>query len=432
MTRAIATLALSAILALSLPARTGVSAFPAYDAATVPIYVQWLRVDPQHPHTLFVGGRFWCQYGGVTQPACLPFIMRSTDGGLRWTDLRPALARLTIGPGGPFLSDPSVDYEVTPIVIAADGRYVYMDVTAFGSPSSNAAYVLRSLDAGLHWQAIPTHGWIGLGGCGSGLQDVTLSPVTPGRLYVETVGMGGVCGGVARSDDAGRTLHDVANPSTIVFCYGGCRSWGALVTDPTRPKTVYANVTNYAPIVNPPVPAYAARSDDAGLHWSVVMTPTASPPLQTFIVGTDPHEGALLVGQTRDKGVPATRRYLSADEGRTWRVASCPGDLHGTCPAFSVDNVFGAGAAYGFVNNGLYRFHGGGPAVARLALSARLPFATAALIDVGAGQQAGAPLYLLVNAVRGSIHGALYRSTDGGHTWRRLLAGPFPLSCSAC
>ena len=162
------------------------------------------------------------------------------------------------------------------------------------------------------------------------------------------------------------------------------------------------------------------------------MTPTASPPLHTFVVSTDTHEGSLLVGQAQDRGVPADRRYLSADEGRTWRVATCPGDLHGVCPAFTVDNVFGAGASYAFIDNGIYRFHGGGPALARLALSDRLPFTTTTLLAVGAGQQAGAPVYALVNAARGPLHGLLYRSTDGGHTWHRLLAGAFPLSCDAC
>src|SRR5689334_14370785 len=96
--------------------------------ATAPVYLQWLRVDSNHPRTLFVDGRFGCPHWleGVT---CLKLIMRSTDGGLHWTDLIPTFAHLRLGPGrgGALLSDPTIDYEVTPIVIAADGQHVYLD-----------------------------------------------------------------------------------------------------------------------------------------------------------------------------------------------------------------------------------------------------------------------------------------------------------------
>ena len=130
--------------------------------------------------------------------------------------------------------------------------------------------------------------------------------------------------------------------------------------------------------------------------------------------------------------MPADRRYLSLDEGRTWRAAACPGDLHGLCPTFTVENVFGAGASYGFVHDGVYRFHGGGPAGARLALSARLPFSTAALIDVGAGMHAGDPIYLLGHGTSGGMHNLLYRSMDGGRHWQRLLMSAFPLPAPGC
>src|SRR5271157_3182694 len=92
---------------------------------------------------------------------------------------------------------------------------------------------------------------------------------------------------------------------------------GAVVADPSRRDTVYSNLANVGTDVVPPYqPAFAARSDDAGLTWSFVMTPTARPPLRAYAVGTDPHEGMLLVGVGYGPKVPADRRYLSADEGR--------------------------------------------------------------------------------------------------------------------
>ena len=105
--------------------------------------------------------------------------------------------------------------------------------------------------------------------------------------------------------------------------------------------------------------------------------------------------------------------------------------MRGQCPTFTVDNVFGAGAAYGFVpaspdgrvRSGVYRFHGSGVAVARLALSARLPVRVEDLLDVQAGTRAGDPIYLLSSGVQGTMHGLLWRSADGGRTWRRLLDG---------
>lgn len=402
-------------------------------AAVTPVYLQWLRVDSNHPQTLFVGGRFSCpQYvtDFMSDQACPPFVMRSIDGGLHWVGLRRAIGHV-VNQDDPLLSISPLDYLLSPPVIGADGQHIYIDVVVNGGASFNAAYVLRSHDAGLHWQRLPIHRYVEQSGAcgGNGLQDVTPSPVQPGRLYAESVG--DTCASVASSDDDGSTFRDVANPSTLIYCPGGCGSWGGLVADPVRPNTVYANITNYLPLTQT-VPAYVARSDDAGLHWSVVMTPTASPPLQTFTVTSDPHEGTLLVGRTQDTGVPADRRYLSADAGRSWRIATCPGDWQGVCPAVTVDHVFGAGASYGFVANGVYRFHGGGPAVARQHLGAPLPFTTAALLDVGAGHHAGDPLYALARGVRGPEHGLLYRSSDGGHTWQRLLAGPFPLHCAAC
>jgi hypothetical protein len=88
-----------------------------------------------------------------------------------------------------------------------------------------------------------------------------------------------------------------------------------------------------------------------------------------------------------------------------------------------VDNVFGAGAAYAFINNGIYCFHGSGPAEARLRRSAPLPVRVGDLLEVQAGTRPGDPIYLLGKGTRGTMTGLLYRSTDGGKSWHRLLDG---------
>jgi len=71
----------------------------------------------------------------------------------------------------------------------------------------------------------------------------------------------------------------------------------------------------------------------------------------------------------------------------------------------------------------------------RLSLSDRLPCRGADLLDAGGGAHAGDPAYLLCQASKGQrtklsamlpVHsdttrvGTLYRSTDGGASWRKL------------
>ena len=76
------------------------------------------------------------------------------------------------------------------------------------------------------------------------------------------------------------------------------------------------------------------------------------------------------------------------------------------------------------MRDGVYPFHGAGPAGLRLGLSNSLPFRhTADLLDVAAGAHVGDPIYLLGRSVSGNVHGLLYRSVDGGKIWQRLAAG---------
>lgn len=416
--------AVSALLGLAASPQLARPVAPRSSANALPMYVQWLRVDTLHPRTLFLGGRFTCtRYLDGQQ--CPLWVIRSTDGGMHWSDLRGSISHEIALFYDPFFASPSVDYELSPVVIARDGKHVYMDAFVSGSASSSYGYVISSSDGGLDWRRI---GGSSCGGSdeGGGVSNVSVSPIRANRVYVVDNGGGGEVCGIDHSNNAGKSFMIGRNPATLIPCPRGCYPWGALVADLARVNTVYANVLSAA--TDPMSPAYVARSDDAGLHWSLVMTPTA-PPLRTFSVSTDPHEGTQLVGQTQDKDVPADRRYLSRDEGRTWRVATCPGDLDGACPAFTLDNVFGAGASYGFVRDGVYRFHGGGRAEARLRIvSARLPARTADLIDVGGGTQAGEPVYLLARGVTGMQHGLLYRSLDGGHSWQPLPVALSPTS----
>lgn len=405
--------------AMAAPVAKSHGAAPRTPAA-VPVYVQWLRVEMHRPRTLFVGGTLKCANSTLAH-ICPSWIMRSTDGGNTWADLSEALG-----------TDRAFGvYALSPVTIADDGRHLFIAATwDGGSPASEFHGIVRSGDGGLTWQSSGQPGSYG-GGYGR----LALSPVDNRRLYaVDDSGNGGGSY-VVFSDDYGATWHPAGNPGSLAGPSSGAGPgpYGLLFADPTRLNTVYANVADYRETTNGAGytvsylhPDFAARSDDKGVHWTMVMTPTVSPSLQTFTISGDPHEGSLLVGRTADAGVPADRRYLSGDAGATWTGATCPGDAGGTCPALTVDNVFGAGAAYGFVHDGIYPFHEGGAAGARLGISSNLPFHTADLIDVGAGTRAGDPVYLLGQGVRANVHGLLYRSTDGGKSWQALPAGVLP------
>jgi len=254
---------------------------------------------------------------------------------------------------------------IDPVVIAPDGRHLYLGVAQDGiSPGSAGLGILTSADGSLHWDGVWAEEPYG------GHFDPTPDPFASGRFYaVYDLGENGPAAvDYTAATGAGQTL---GNPGGAA---GDCRNYfycpyipgDALVADPLHPHTLYDSVVYHTNVYPGPF-AFAARWDGSGTRWTMVMTPTAT--LRTFRVGADPHEGPVIVAQTTDKGIPRDRRYLSRDEGRTWQATICPGDVQGTCPAFTVDNLFGEGAAYGFVHDGIYRFHGGGAAEARLGAS---------------------------------------------------------------
>ena len=397
--------------------------------------IDWLRVDTHHPRTLYADVTPRCAPPGAPGTCGASRFLRSRDGGVTWTDLTLALD-----------VDPRWDAGWSPLLIAPDGRHLYFLVSVEGvSPNGSYLRLDVSADGGESW----TPQFSDQDTYGGGYWDIALSPAAPGRVYALIAGSQGGPLRVDVSDDGGLTWRKGSTPPPKVYGFMG----PAFLADPARRATVY--VTASDPTTHQTI---ALRSDDAGVTWAplprtlplMAPTPTATatpgapatsrntptptapstPPgsptpilAAQFALSVDPHEGTAIVARSLDPTVPSNRRYLSTDQGQTWHAATCPGDLHGTCPAFTLDNLFGAGASYALLPDGIYRFHAGGPAEERLALSDSLPFALRGLVDVGGGTHAGDPVYVVSQS---SQESRLWTSGDGGQSWHDLMPAMLP------
>ena len=385
-------LAAGLLLGSALPATVVGQADKAYQSAARSLDVVWITVSPVNPRNIYIG---------VMNGNYLPTsdrVMGSTDGGTTFKYVPRAMDAcepFLFGPGGTSISG------------------------TCGDDNAADQYTLRSADGKL-WNDVPYN-------------QVAISPLKPYRWYgvqsdFQSPDSGGGCfSTVGVSIDTGRRWREASTPPDIAPMANdshsatdksGSNEVNSLVADPTRANTVYANYTD----CDYNSTSLVASSQDGGVNWTMLSVPDG---LQTFVVHTDSHEPGLLVGTTEDQGIPADRIYLSRDQGQTWSASTCPGQLHGICPIAVVDNVFGAGQSYAFLQSGIYAFKRSGPARARLAISTRLPVPASRIDDARAGSHLGDPIYLLGNTADGN-HTYLYRSTNSGVTWKALPVRTLP------
>ena len=410
--------------------------------------LSWLRVDPARPRVVYTGGYSGLASDAALQgsPACGVQSARSADAGATWriqsgaarflslNDQRAQAAHLGCFPSDPFILSPDgVD-------LFSLGYDPYC-VSAYGC----GPYVSHSADGGAHWADILRSNH--LAGNYPTITGFSISHADPKRAYV-TFFDSFVASGhyVARSDDGGAGWHVVTSDATAHPLRGGgdlssYQLYGQVLADPNARDTVYLGLG----IPMPPRAVYLARSDDGGRSWGLLHLPLLvndnvvsgdEKNAQGFQLATDPHlPGAAVLTVLNVPGVPPDRRWASLDHGATWKRTVCPGDLRGTCPTYTLNNVFGAGKAYGFFADGVHAFVGAGPAGPRLALSSRLPCRGADVLDAGGGAHAGDPVYVLCQAPSSQLRdvlralpansdisrvGTLYRSTDAGASWRKL------------
>ena len=429
-TRARGCALLIALLLLIAPASPLVAASgPAHTAV-----LNWLRVDPLRPRVVYAGG-----YSGLVtapppegHPACGYRAARSADGGATWQLL--AAFR-----GFPLVWDNSYMYEtgcqpVTPFVLSPNGADLFYGTQV----------VAHSADGGQHW-AEPLKPLLSPNVYKWQEGALSISGLDPRRAYadVRVLDPGGA-DTIGRSDDGGGHWHGIATSRTLVdgktmISLGFV---AATLPDPLARDVVYLGL-GYD---DPTLPILWVRSADGGRTWHRLQLPVSNGPdpgptvnyadYPALPLSIDTHlPGAIVLRGTHVAGIPADRRWSSLDHGATWKRTVCPGDLRGACPAYSLDNVFGANRAYGLYADGLHAFAGAGPAGSRLVLSDRLPCHGADVLDAGSGSRTGDPAYLLCQASKGqrtrlsallpvrsdtSRVGTLYRSTDSGASWRKL------------
>jgi hypothetical protein len=401
---------LSSCPVVAAPARAGTHYIP---GATT---LQWIRVSPANPRMIYAGGRF---LGGA---GARVWLIRSTDAGNTWQDLSDLAGLYNyIRCGGGSCSSA---FAYTPLIMGADGVHLYAAGGVSGpSPASGTSLLYLSADRARSWTVTDANAQDECDSSqyGGGPISVYADSVNPLRIYTLIN-----CGGgdntrvIKTSGDGGRHWQEGRGSSSITKLFNRAGTIDNLVVDPIHTDTVYANLSGSDG-------GFAARSDDAGLTWTALVTPTAVPALASYAVASDPRAPGLL--EAHATNINEGRRDLifqSSDQGRSWRDAQCPGDLDWVCPTLTLANLFGNGHNYALFSDGIHAFDGTGPSGPRLALSDNLPMKPGEIKDIEGGSHMGDPIYLEGSGKIGSVDGVLYRSTDAGSTWQKLPIGMFP------
>ena len=268
------------------------------------------------------------------------------------------------------------------------------------------------LFAGLHWRSIgPFRGGRTVGATG-----------VPGHPNTFFIGVNN--GGVWKTDDAGRTWMPVFDAEST-------GSIGAVAVAPSDPNTIYAGSGEGLQRPDLSVGDGIYKSTDGGATW-VHLGLRDGQQIPAVIV--DPHDpnrvfAAVLghpYGPNEERGV-----FRSTDGGKTWEKVLYKDENTGAFDVvFDPSNpqtlfaVLWAGRQApweiggSFVlsgNNGLYKSTDGGTTWRQI--TAGLPGAAQGLGRIGLAVSAGEParMYAVVGA---DSLGGLYRSDDGGEHWQ--------------
>ncbi|MGH2410368.1 MAG: sialidase family protein, partial [Chloroflexota bacterium] len=234
--------------------------------------VSWLRVDPRHPGTVFVGGlRSFVLAQSPDSPApptfsCQELASRSLEGGKTWRNL-PMSAIDTTN------NDPTLNVagclSPGPFLVAPGGQELFLLAGNLNSLHSNGMWLERSGDGGLHWsrplgqgpeENLPI----------SAVGGLSLSPFTPRRIYgyLWEGGGGGVVVLLLRSDDGGAHFRYLFTDPVFTMDKLRVSDYQPIATlqDPSNPSIVYFGFTD----LSDTHPMAWARSLDGGKTWHLL------------------------------------------------------------------------------------------------------------------------------------------------------------------
>ncbi len=252
-------------------------------------------------------------------------------------------------------------------------------------------------------------------------------PSRPDVFYI-----GVVDGGVWRTDDAGRTWHPI-------FDHEPTQSIGAIAIAPSDPDVIYVGSGEGLQRPDLSVGDGMYKSTDGGRTWKHLGLDDAEQIAQIVVDPHDPNR-VLVAVLGHPYGPNATRGvFRSTDGGRTWDKVLYKGENTGAIdlvldPA-SADTVFAvlwaarqqpwetanANSLTLSADNGLYRSTDGGATWAPFGTG--LPTAADGVGRIGLGTCRAEPHVMYAVAPDGRASG-LYRSDDGGATWRLVNRDP--------
>ncbi len=358
------------------------------------VRVEVLAFDPKTPTTIY-GSR--SSYGAVERG-----ILKSTDGGRTWRSVNRDIVayRLVIDPQ-------------TPKTLFA--------ATAHG--------IFKSTDGGNTWRAANTGVMMGMVGGLPALMvsALAIDPKSPSSIYAATWDIG-YHYRVYKSTDGGDTWK------TLVYLRDVQVS--NLIVDPRSPTTLYASALRRIQ-GNSAALGGVFKSIDGGETWRSVSTGLTSRNVSALVI--DPRVPTTLFAGTINGGV-----FKSTDGAGTWQgVNSGLNDVDATAIAIDPQNprMIYAGTA----DVGAFRSTDGGRtwnplrlvpaercAIYSPPLFSQSTFCGPQVTTVDIDPQTPATIYI------GTRDDGLFKSTDGGTTWRPvdmdvqpLLTGVRPLWISA-
>lgn len=372
-----------------------------------------LAVDPQASTTLYVGTRVGGAY-------------KSVDGGESWQAINDGLADVRIRRGNPTApTAPVIDNDalghlhVTALTIDPHAPTTLYAATLAGN-------VFKSTNGGRSWSALD------LGKTLRFIRSVVIDPRTPGIIYVSGAPVDWnpmihgslatfMAGGVLKSTDGGRHWNAVNNGLLQSTFAGPKPDLGrpVLAIDPLTPATLYAATR-----------AGVFKTTDAGATWSSVNSGlTGFEPRVLAIDSRTPtnlYVGGLMGDPDRSHSARPLRIFKSVDGGHTWTVLEAHGlaayDLQAlvvdphhptTIFAASGEPPLGTHSPERFVSGGLFKSTDGG----RTWRSVDRGMSNTAVHAVALDPRDPERLYA------GTSLAGVFKSSDGGSTWKPINRG---------